>query len=101
MEGVIRKYMCLYGNVLPKQPEVLKAPEDTFRGKEILSDSITVTLAEYDVDTKDAITAHRLKDYRRKRFNLMLLPKFCTLFDTILEGSAYWYDLLHNEGPYT
>ena len=99
--GAIQKYMALCNDSIARQPVPLKTPEQIFKGKPILNDAVTVTLAEYDVDTKDAITAHHLKDYRRKRFNLMLLPKFHTIFDSILEGSEYWNGLLHNEGPYT
>lgn len=100
--NTIRMYASLYANMpLPKQPTILKTPEQIHKGKPILNDAVRVTLAEYDVDTKDAITAHHLKDYRRKRFNLMLLPKFHTMFDSMLEGSEYWYGLLHDEGPYT
>lgn len=99
--GAISYYAKLYPNIIVKQPEVLKEPEKASLGKPILNDAKEITLAEYDVDTKDAITAHHLKDYRRKSFNLILLPDIETLFDKVLEGSDYWYGLLHNESPYS
>lgn len=33
-----------------------------------------ITLAEYDAEARDAILAHRLCDYRRRKFSLVLLP---------------------------
>lgn len=33
-----------------------------------------VTLAEFHPKSGEAITAHRLSDYRRRRFSLVLLP---------------------------
>lgn len=98
--GTIAYYSKLYDTREIKQPEVLKDCEKAFPGKPILNDAKEITLAEYDTDTKDAITAHHLKDYRRKQFNLILLPKINVLFDTILEGSEYWNALLHHESSY-
>lgn len=40
-----------------------------------------ITLAEYDPSSQGAITAHRLKDYRRKSFSLTLLPSVRTVLD--------------------
>lgn len=99
--GTISYYAKLFTPVEVEQPILLKEPEKEFAGKSILSDAKEITLAEYDVDTKDAITAHHLKDYRRKRFNLILLPKVEILFDRVLEGSEYWNALLHNESAYS
>lgn len=59
-----------------------------------------ITLAQYDDSTKNLITAHRLKDYRRKQFNFVLLPVTTVLFDRLLEGSMYWDELLKNESAY-
>ena len=99
--GQIALYNVLYPDVEVKQPIVTKSPEEIFIGVPILEDAETVTLAEYDAFTKDVITAHRMKDYRRKTFNLALLPEVSIFFDRILEGSDYWNALLHNESPYT
>lgn len=99
--GIIQYYSILHDQATIVQQRKLLEPEEVFKGRPILSDAIPITLAEYDVKTKDAITAHHLKDYRRKRFNLVLLPEVEVLFDKVLEGSAYWNELLHNENPYT
>lgn len=98
-------YIGMFGylysqNVGTKQPHVVTPPEIVYKGKPLLEDAKDITLAEYSVDTKDVITAHRMKDYRRKQFNLVLLPKIDTLFHKVLEGSEYWGALLHNESPY-
>ena len=99
--GTIAYYNKLISYTQVSQPVQLKELEKEFAGKPILTDAKEITLAEYDVDTKDAITAHHLKDYRRKRFNLILLPKIDTWFDRVLEGSEYWNGLLHNESAYS
>ncbi len=99
--GVIQYYSLLHTGKVIVQQKPLREPEQEFKGRPILNDAKLITLAEYSVDTKDAITAHHLKDYRRKRFNLTLLPKVDILFDKILEGSVYWNELLHNENSYS
>ena len=78
----------------PVIPNVKPPVEEVFVGLPILNDAVNVTLAEYDVTMKNAITAHHLKDYRRKVFNLKLLPKINLLFDEVLKGSDYWRELL-------
>lgn len=95
--GIISIYQQVSMRPFAKQPHVPKPIEEVAAGKPILSDAKVITLAEYDLDTKDAITAHRIKDYRRKRFNLLLLPKINVTFDRVLEGSDYWNELLHYE----
>lgn len=83
-----------------KQPKVITPPEVIFHGKPLLEDAKEITLAEYTPETSNVITAHRMKDYRRKQFNLVLLPKLDILFNKILEGSEFWGELLRNESPY-
>ncbi len=41
----------------------------------------TITLAEYDPSSQGTITAHRIKDYRRKSYSLTLLPNVRTVLD--------------------
>lgn len=98
--GAIGLFAKIGFGTMAKQTEVVTQPEEVSQGLPIIPDAIDVTLAEYDVQTKNAITAHHLKDYRRKRFNLNLLPEVHTLFDCVLEGSDYWNELLHNEDAY-
>lgn len=44
-----------------------------------------VTLAEYNAASGDAITAHRLADYRRRKFSLVLLPDVHILLERLLD----------------
>lgn len=97
--GIIDYFSELDRRVRVTQAPPVKPYEEVFAGKPILSDAKQVTLAEFNLDSKNAITAHHLKDYRRKQFNLVLLPKIDILFDKLLEGSEFWYGKLHNESP--
>ena len=99
--GAISLYSQLYGDSLIKQPVVTESPEIIYSGFPLLEDAKDITLAQFDRATKDVLTAHRMKDYRRKVFNLVLLPSVDVLFDKLLEGSDYWNALLHNESPYS
>lgn len=99
--GIINLYDKVTYTSTAKQPIAVEEPETVFAGKPILDDAKVITLAQYDTSTKNAVTAHRLKDYRRKSFRLALLPNVEILFDKVLEGSVYWNGLLHNESPYS
>lgn len=41
----------------------------------------TITLAEYSPVSQGAITAHRIRDYRRRSFSLVLLPNVKVAMD--------------------
>lgn len=43
-----------------------------------------VTLAEYNMASMGAITAHRIADYRRRHFSLVLLPDVHTVLEEML-----------------
>jgi hypothetical protein len=45
-----------------------------------------ITLAEYDARTENLITAHRLRDYRKRTFTLVMLPDVKLLVDYLLEA---------------
>lgn len=101
MSGIINKYYNrLYSDIYVKQPIVPKPLEVVYAAFPLHADAQEITLAQYDRHTKDVITAHKMADYRRKRFNLVLLPEVDILFDKILEGNEYWNALLHDESPY-
>ena len=51
-----------------------------------------VTLAEFDPSAQGLITAHRIRDYRRKHFTLVLLPQIG------IEADAYTAPLEVEEG---
>ncbi len=99
--GIIDYYSTLYGDRLVKDPVTLKELPEEPKGFPLLEDAKDITLAQYDRNTKEILTAHNMRDYRRKIFNLELLPSITTYFDLMLEGSDYWYEKLHNESPYT
>lgn len=80
------------------QPHIPKPPEELAVGRLLIPDAHQISLAQYDPDTKNYITAHRISDYRRNTFTVRLLPKVNPLFNKILEGSKYWNAKLHNEG---
>lgn len=98
---VLDKYEHLYSSILVKQPKVIREPEETVPSIKLRPDAKDITLAQYERTTKDLITAHRISDYRRKKFELLLLPSVDILFNHLLEGSDYWNAMLHNESPYT
>lgn len=75
--SVINNYVCESAKV-----EVFKPPEkDAIK---ILSDVKTITIAEITPASRDLITAHKLKDYRRKTFSLLLLPDIDLPIDSLL-----------------
>ena len=99
-------YIDLYSNLFSynvgvKQPIVTKAPEEVSVGLPLVEDAKEITLAQYEPVTKDVITAHNLKDYRSKSFNMMLLPKMEVLFDKFLEGCNYYAERLNSTSPYS
>ena len=59
-----------------------------------VDDAKTITLSEFSPASKFAITAHRVKDYRKKSTSLILLPEVDILFDRLLKGSDYFGRLL-------
>ncbi len=97
----IELYDLLYwGQKTPVLQPKVNPIEEGQVGLPIVEDAKPITLAQYDRISKNAITAHNLSEYRRKSFNMLLLPKVHTWFDTLLEGSEYYAKLLSNESPY-
>lgn len=88
------KYVNNYAVSPPKKVE----PKEESKVLELhLGEVKDITLAQYNPATKDIITAHNLKDYRRKTFTLLLLPKADIVFDRVLEGSPYYNEFLQHE----
>ena len=88
----MRKILQLYSMVNPKKvytQQVVHEMQDEVIGLPLISDAQQITLAEYNPITKDFITAHHLADYRRKQFELNLLPDVRTGFDFLLEVSNW------------
>ena len=97
MHNILDYYKYVHQDVEVIQPFIPKSPEELSVGKLLIPDVKTITLAQYDVDTKNYITAHRMSDYRKSTFSVRLLPKINPLFNKVLEGSKYWYAKLHHE----
>lgn len=76
------KYLNTFG-VSNRQPTTKAVIPESIP---LLKDAKEITLAEFDPSVRDLITAHRIKDYRRRTFSLNLLPKIHTMFDDLLEG---------------
>lgn len=84
-----------------KQPIVVATPEEVSAGIPILEDAKDITLAQYDRHTKDVLTAHKIKDYRCKKFSVVLVPDVEILFDKLVEGSGLLNEKLQNASAYT
>lgn len=70
-------------------------------GLPIIEDAKPITLAQFDRISKNAITAHRIEDYRRKSFNMLLVPEINTWFDILLGGNDHYAKLLSAKSPYS
>lgn len=51
----------------------------------LMGDAKEITLAEFDSASRGLITAHHLKDYRRRNFTLIMLPDARLVLDEVLE----------------
>lgn len=75
------KYITNYGvSFEPYKPYV---PPIRRKRKYVPPQVPTITVADIDTRSRDFITAHDLRDYRRTSFNLVLLPKVDLAFDVI------------------
>ena len=84
--GLLDNYAVIHNYSLKIDPiEVFDGSKYTEEKIDILPDAKHVTIAEISPVAKGKITAHRLKDYRRKSFSLMLLPDIELLIDNLLE----------------
>lgn len=98
----IELYAALYGsNVKTSLRSTSNPIEEAQEGYPIIADAKPITLAQFDRVSKDAITAHRISDYRRKSFNMLLIPEIHTWFDLLLGGNDYYAKLLSSKSPYS
>lgn len=93
----IRDYDYLLPDVILRQREVPVYKERQVPGVTLRPDARTVTLSQYDRDTKNYITAHDIKDYRISSFRLSNLPYVTTLFDKLLALDPYFSKALAEE----
>ena len=93
--SILDYYSIVHPVEIIRQSKPYTPPEvSTVKGHKLLDNAKTITLAHEDPDTKDYITAHKIKDYRRRRYLITLLPNTSVLYDTLLEGSSYWHEKL-------
>ena len=94
------EYYAYVNNYIVQPPTPPKKVEEPNVLSLKMSTAKEITLAQYNPVTKDIITAHNLKDYRRKVFTLLLLPDADIIFDKVLEGS-YYNEFLQHESLYS
>lgn len=82
--GILDNYAIIH-NCRVEVPRVAVYEKPKPEAVHILGDIRQVTIAEIHPSTMGQITAHRLKDYRRKRFSLMLLPDVEIMLDYLLQ----------------
>ena len=82
--NILDKYSAIHNYGLDVKPVKVFKPAETDK-MEILSDMKTITIAEIHPASKPFLTAHRLKDYRRKTFSLLLLPDIELPLDKLME----------------
>lgn len=67
--------------------EETKQYKDTVKGSHKdfqMPSAKSITLSEFNTVSCDAITAHRIADYRKRRFSLVLLPSIHIVMDDIV-----------------
>lgn len=81
--NILDKYSAIHNYGLNERPVKVYKPTEVNK-MEILSDMKTVTIAEIHPASQSFLTAHRLKDYRRKTFSLLLLPDIELPLDSLM-----------------
>lgn len=70
---------CTISQSVIKPVEYKKPPADS-----LVSDAVKVTLAQVDTAVSQVLTAHNLKDYRRRKFSLHLLEDITLPIDILI-----------------
>lgn len=85
----LRYFSILTGMQIDIQPYTPYIDEKLSESKTFLMPTAKeITLAEYNAASSDAITAHRLSDYRRRQFSLVLLPDVHILLEDLIITEA-------------
>lgn len=95
----ISDYNLLYTSIVVRQPKTAVDVPQTV-GSKLRPDAKGITLAALDAHCKNYITAHNLSDYRKQKFELSLLPRIHTMFDSLLCASDYFSTLINDETSY-
>lgn len=82
--GLLSNYAAIHNYTIDVEP-VKPYSEEEQKSVTVLADAKQVTIAEISPIAKGKITAHKLKDYRRKSFSLILLPDIDLMLDKLLE----------------
>lgn len=79
----LEKYGSLLGYSISEEPIPMYTPPPVKKRKYVVPKATRITLADNDDRSRDLVTAHNLKDYRRTSFNLVLLPSIELSYDVI------------------
>lgn len=79
---LVNNTICTQSTIKPYTPPVAKVSTVS------LSDAVDITLSQYEPSTAPLIRSHRISDYRRRRFSLVLLPNVRTWLDEMLEPAG-------------
>lgn len=80
---ILKGYGALWNYKLDLIPHKVFTPEPKVKRKYVAPEVTPITLATQDFRTRDYITAHDLRDYRRTTFNMVLLPNVDLPYDVI------------------
>lgn len=81
--GMLNKYKYVNNYGLEIEPVKHYTPEPKKLRAYVPPEAKLITLADLDARSKDYVTAHDLRDYRRTAFNLVLLPSVELSYDYI------------------
>lgn len=81
--GVLDKYSLINNYGIDAEPYKPYIPPPVTKREYVVPEVIPVTVAELDSRSKNFVTAHDLRDYRRTSFNLVMLPAVTLSYDAI------------------
>lgn len=81
--GSLDRYRYLLNYNVDITPYKPYTPPPVKRRVYVMPEALPITVADTDARSRDFVTAHDLKDYRRTAFNLVLLPKVELSYDII------------------
>lgn len=81
--GVLDRYRYITNYGLEIDPYKPYIPPKPVKRQYIVPEVIPVTIGELDPRSKNFVTAHDLRDYRRTSFNLVMLPAVELSYDAI------------------
>lgn len=79
----LSRYKCLWDYHVDLIPHKPYTPPPVEKRKYVPPQVTPITIASQDSRSKNFITAHDLRDYRRTEFNMVLLPRVELPYDII------------------